>query len=167
MRKYSKLLDIVQKIYKVLIIIAMAILSVTIIVSVFWRYVLDNPIVWTEQLARFMFVWAIMLGIPVYYRNGLATYLDLVVDKLAEKTRKIVSIAMDACVGLFGIFYGYASLIYIIQSGSTKFQGLGCPSGVVYASELACSIFLVMCAVEFILKKIKDLKSAEKGGTIL
>lgn len=167
MKKYSKVLDVIQKIYKLLMIVFMAVLTATIIVSVFWRYVLDNPIVWTEQLARFMFVWAIMLGIPVYYRNGLATYLDLVVEKFPEKAKKLVSIIMDACVGLFGLFYGYASFLYIAQSGSTKFQGLGCPSSFVYASELACSFFLVLCAVESIIKKSAELKSSEKGGNAL
>ena len=167
MKRYTKVLDVIQKIYKFLMIVSMAVLTFTIIISVFWRYVLDNPIVWTEQLARFMFVWAIMLGIPIYYRNGLATYLDLVVEKFPEKVKGITSIVMDICVGLFGVFYGYASFLYIAQSGTTKFQGLGCPSSFVYASELACSIFLVLCAVESLIKKAKKLKACEEGGKAL
>ena len=64
-------------------------------------------------------------------------------------------------MGLFGVFYGYASWLYIVQSGATKFQGLGCPSGVVYASELVCSVFLVLCVIETVIKKVIDF-SAEK-----
>lgn len=63
---------------------------------------------------------------------------------------------MNVCVGLFAAFYGYASCLYIVQSGSTKFQGLGCPSGVVYASELACSIFLFLCVVETVAGKVVE-----------
>ena len=162
MQLYSKFLDIIQKIYKILMIIAMAVLTVTIIASVIWRYVLENPIVWAEQLSRFMFVWAIMLGIPIYYREGLATCLDLLVEK-------IVNIVMNICVGLFGVFYGYASWLYIVQSGATKFQGLGCPSGVVYASELVCSVFLVLCVIETVIKKVIDFsaeKTIKKGGEV-
>jgi TRAP-type C4-dicarboxylate transport system permease small subunit len=161
MQLYSKFLDIIQKIYKILMIIAMAVLTVTIIASVIWRYVLENPIVWAEQLSRFMFVWAIMLGIPIYYREGLATCLDLLVEKFPDGLEKIVNIVMNICVGLFGVFYGYASWLYIVQSGATKFQGLGCPSGVVYASELVCSVFLVLCVIETVIKKVIDF-SAEK-----
>ena len=161
MQLYSKFLDIIQKIYKIPMIIAMAVLTVTIIASVIWRYVLENPIVWAEQLSRFMFVWAIMLGIPIYYREGLATCLDLLVEKFPDGLEKIVNIVMNICVGLFGVFYGYASWLYIVQSGATKFQGLGCPSGVVYASELVCSVFLVLCVIETVIKKVIDF-SAEK-----
>lgn len=161
MQLYSKFLDIIQKIYKILMIIAMAVLTVTIIASVIWRYVLENPIVWAEQLSRFMFVWAIMFGIPIYYREGLATCLDLLVEKFPDGLEKIVNIVMNICVGLFGVFYGYASWLYIVQSGATKFQGLGCPSGVVYASELVCSVFLVLCVIETVIKKVIDF-SAEK-----
>ena len=161
MQLYSKFLDIIQKIYKILMIIAMAVLTVTIIASVIWRYVLENPIVWAEQLSSFLFVWAIMLGIPIYYREGLATCLDLLVEKFPDGLEKIVNIVMNICVGLFGVFYGYASWLYIVQSGATKFQGLGCPSGVVYASELVCSVFLVLCVIETVIKKVIDF-SAEK-----
>lgn len=156
MRVYSKFLDIIQKIYKVFMVAAMAVLTVTIIASVIWRYVLGDPIVWAEQLSRFMFVWAIMLGIPIYYREGLATCLDLLVEKFPDGLKKTVNIAMNVCVGLFAAFYGYASCLYIVQSGSTKFQGLGCPSGVVYASELACSIFLFLCVVETVAGKVVE-----------
>lgn len=169
MHLYSKFLDIIQKIYKILMIIAMAVLTVTIIASVIWRYVLGNPIVWAEQLSRFMFVWAIMLGIPIYYREGLATCLDLLVEKFPDGLKKIVNIVMNICVGLFGIFYGYASWLYIVQSGATKFQGLGCPSGVVYASELVCSVFLVLCVIETVIKKFLDFsaeKTIKKGGEV-
>lgn len=169
MQLYSKFLDIIQKIYKILMIIAMAVLTVTIIASVIWRYVLENPIVWAEQLSRFMFVWAIMLGIPIYYREGLATCLDLLVEKFPDGLEKIVNIVMNICVGLFGVFYGYASWLYIVQSGATKFQGLGCPSGVVYASELVCSVFLVLCVIETVIKKVIDFsaeKTIKKGGEV-
>lgn len=165
MRVYSKFLDIIQKIYKVFMVAAMAVLTVTIIASVIWRYVLGDPIVWAEQLSRFMFVWAIMLGIPIYYREGLATCLDLLVEKFSGGLKKIVNIAMNVCVGLFAAFYGYASCLYIVQSGSTKFQGLGCPSGVVYASELACSIFLFLCVVETVAGKVVEFsgKKVKEG----
>lgn len=167
MKYFSKLLDGIQKVYKFLIIVAMAIFTVVIILSVIWRYALGNPITWSEQLCRFMFVWAIMLGIPIYYREGLATYLDLLVEKFPEGIKKTVSIIMDILVVLFGAFYGYSSLLYIMQAGATKFQGLGLPSGFVYASELACSIFLVLCAIESILKKIISFNKSEtgKGGS--
>lgn len=158
---YSKFLDGIQKVYKALMILMMGVFTVVIICSVFWRYVLENPITWAEQVCRFCFVYTIMLGIPVYYRAGLATYLDLVVDKFPEGIRTAISILMDIFVGLFGVYYGYSSYLYIAQSGATKFQGLGIPSGYVYASELLASVFLVLCAIEAVMRKVMSNK---KGG---
>ena len=154
MKNYSKILDIIQQIYKWIIIFAMAVFSVVIIASVFWRYFLRNPFTWAEQLSRFLFVWTIMLGIPVYYRVGLATYLDLLVEKFPTTLKQIVSIAMDILVGFFAVYYGYSGLLYVTQSGSSIFQGLGIPSGCVYASELACSAYLILCVIESVIKKI-------------
>lgn len=44
MRVYSKFLDIIQKIYKVFMVAAMAVLTVTIIASVIWSNVLGDPV---------------------------------------------------------------------------------------------------------------------------
>lgn len=167
MKYYSKFLDVIQKIYKCAMIAAMAVFSAVIIASVFWRYFLQNPITWAEQLSRFLFVWTIMLGIPVYYRMGLATYLDLIVEKFPPMLKKIISILMDVFVGFFAVYYGYSSFKYIAQAGHSIFQGLGIPSGFVYASELACSLYLFLCVIEAVILKISGRDEdylLEEGG---
>ena len=38
---------------------------VCVLVQVFYRYVLEAPLPWTEELARYLFVWAAMLAAAV------------------------------------------------------------------------------------------------------
>jgi len=154
---YSDFLDIIQVIFKWLIIAMMAAFVSIIIISVFFRYVLTNPITWSEQAARFLFVWTIMLGIPMYYRSKLATNFDLIVEKFPYLLKTIVSIVMDLTAGFFACYYGYAGLKYSIQAGNTIFQGLNIPTGTIYVSEVVCGAVLLLCVIESVILKTRAL----------
>lgn len=157
MKYYSKFLDIAQLVFKWVIVVMMAAFVGIIYVSVFFRYLLTMPITWSEQAARFLFVWTIMLGIPMYYRSKLATNFDLVVEKLPANIKAVVSIVMDVLVGFFACYYGYAGLKYTIKAGSSIFQGLNIPTGAIYISEVVCGVFLALCVIEAVITKLSDL----------
>lgn len=54
--------------------ILFAMIIVLTIVQVFCRFVLDSPLIWSEELSRLLFVWMTMFGAPVltYRRTHLA-----------------------------------------------------------------------------------------------
>lgn len=157
MKYYSKFLDIIQLIFKWVITIAMLAFTTIIIVSVFCRYVLQNSLTWAEQISRFLFVWVIMLGIPIIYRDKLATNLDLVTEHFPPVVQQIVAIVMDILVGVFAVYYGYGGLRYTLKAGANIFQGLNIPSGYIYASEVACGGVLLLCVIESVINRSAGL----------
>lgn len=162
MKYYSKFLDIVQLVCKWLIVAMMAGFVSIIIVAVFFRYVLTDPITWSEQAARFLFVWTIMLGIPMYYRSKLATNFDLIVVKFPPLLRELTAILMDLMVGFFACYYGYAGLKYTMKAGNTIFQGLDIPTGAIYISEVVCGGLLLLCVIESVINRICGLAGGKK-----
>lgn len=163
MKHYSKFLDIIQSVFKWLIVAMMAAFVTIIIVAVFFRYVLVKPITWSEQAARFFFVWTIMIGIPMFYRTKLATNFDLLVEKLPFALKSVISILMDILVGFFACYYGYAGLKYTMKAGATIFQGLNIPTGSIYISEVVCGAVLLLCVIESVICKTAALINAGKG----
>ncbi len=47
-----------------LIVLLMAAMTVLIVVQIFMRYVVQESLTWSEELARYIFVWATYLGVP-------------------------------------------------------------------------------------------------------
>src|SRR5262249_21495399 len=45
--------------------------------QVFTRYVLDNPLIWSEEVARYLFVWVSMIGGALAVREAKHFGLDL------------------------------------------------------------------------------------------
>ena len=57
-----------ENIEKMLCVIALALMSAVIVAQVFCRYVLNSSLSWSEELARYLFIWMI-------YKWRVALYL--------------------------------------------------------------------------------------------
>src|ERR1700716_2439260 len=57
---------VVEPLAALLVVVEIVILSA----GVFTRYVLGNPLVWSDELATIVFLWLAMLGADLAYRPG-------------------------------------------------------------------------------------------------
>ena len=73
-----KLLDVYYRLLNVLLVATVAILVVPVSIQIFSRYTALIPAwIWTEEMARFFFVWMIMIGSMVAIRDGAHFDVDL------------------------------------------------------------------------------------------
>ena len=52
-----------------------------------WRYVLESPLPWSDEAARYLLVWVSMLAIAISFRNDSHIRLDYFFIKLAPSIR--------------------------------------------------------------------------------
>jgi TRAP-type C4-dicarboxylate transport system permease small subunit len=60
----------------------LAAMCILVCVQVFYRYVLEAPLTWSEELIRFLFVWLSFLGATICFRRGGHFRLDFFVRGL-------------------------------------------------------------------------------------
>lgn len=65
---------------------------VTVIVGIFWRYVLDTPLIWTVNAATIAFIWVIMIGSGPPNRDNEHIQFDLVYKRRSPATRRVLRI---------------------------------------------------------------------------
>jgi len=86
-------------------------MAVIVAVQVFFRYVLNHSIFWSEELARFLLVWLTFLGASVaYYRRGHAS-IDVIFARLTGPGRKAAALTVHLiCLAFFLILviYGWS-----------------------------------------------------------
>jgi TRAP-type C4-dicarboxylate transport system permease small subunit len=65
------------------------------------RYVLGLPLAWTEELARYCFVWAVFIGASqvMRYREHIA--IGLLTDSLPLRLQKVIALAMNVMMIVF------------------------------------------------------------------
>jgi tripartite ATP-independent transporter DctM subunit len=90
---------VVEPLAALLVIVEVAILSA----GVFTRYVLGNPLVWSDELATIVFLWLAMLGAVVAYRRGEHISLSVLVRRSPPRTRKILEAIASVVTAIFVI----------------------------------------------------------------
>jgi|TARA_B110000240_G_scaffold46213_1_gene52209 TRAP-type C4-dicarboxylate transport system permease small subunit len=84
----------------------LAIMLAMILAQVFFRYVLNDSLAWTEELAKFAMVWVACLVAPWAYREHLNVSIQMFADSLPAVLRRITELLITSLV-LFicGIFF--------------------------------------------------------------
>lgn len=75
-------------------IVAIALMVVAILIQVFYRYVLSNPLAWPEEAARFMMLWMTGLVAPTAYRRGGFVAIDMVSEALPKVLANILNMGL-------------------------------------------------------------------------
>jgi TRAP-type C4-dicarboxylate transport system permease small subunit len=93
-------------------------LLVVMFLITFWqiinRFLPGEATVWSEEVARFLFVWIVFLGAGTLVRDGEHIRISIVTDRLSPKAGRIVHVISAALVIPFVIFMtwgGYKNMI--------------------------------------------------------
>ena len=91
----------------VLLVLSVAVLIIPVLLQIFSRYLGFIPrYIWTEELARFCFVWMIMIGAMVAVRDSSHFDVDLL-PQLPLKVNAILRIAMHSAMLFFALIFLY------------------------------------------------------------
>ncbi len=104
-----KILEGYYRLLNWLLVLTVAILIVPVSLQIFSRYTALIPsYIWTEELARFLFIWMIMIGAMVGVRDGAHFDVDLW-PELAPRTNAILRVVANLFVlamALVFVWYG-------------------------------------------------------------
>ena len=81
---------------EIIIALQAAILSVIVLLQVIFRYVLNNPLAWTEEMARFLLIWIVLLGAAVGIKRKSHFSLDIVTKKFSKTAQERLQFVTDA-----------------------------------------------------------------------
>lgn len=130
---------------------------VILIVQVFFRYVLDHPISWADELASYMFIWMVFIGAAYAQQADAHVKMDIVLSALPRRFKDVTRIAMDLLILAF--------LVAVIPSG-LKLAGLMKPIRTP-ALRVSWAVVLVSAPVGFILASVHITGDVVKGVGVL
>jgi TRAP-type C4-dicarboxylate transport system permease small subunit len=90
------------------IIVLVSALTAVTFAQVVTRYVLNDPLIWSEELARYLFVWVSMIGAALAIREGGHFGLDLLIRRMPA-LRPLLGPAVMIVTALF--------LLVLLKSG--------------------------------------------------
>ncbi|MCQ4636967.1 TRAP transporter small permease [Anaerovorax odorimutans] len=121
----------------------LCITTLLIFYQVVMRYVFNNSPAWSEEIARFMFVWESWLGVSLTQKYGKHIKIEMLTGKLHGRKLACVNIAGDVVTIIICIIlvkYGFEITNVIFNMNQTS-SGAHIPLGLVYlACPLSCGL---------------------------
>ena len=90
-----------DKVTKWVCVILVFLMTIEVLTAVFFRYVLNAPIKWGEELARFIMVWTGLLGISIALRDGEHIGLEMLTGKLSGRLLYLVKLIVNIMIFTF------------------------------------------------------------------
>lgn len=138
-------------------LIIIAILSVTIVavfLQVLFRFFLDQPLAWTEELARYLLVWITFLG-SAYAMSVKAHIGTEYIQKFLSPLMKNVVLILAALLSIFFfVVMVYQGYLLSVRSMTQTSPSLLVPMGYVYMVIPISGILLIMNVIHVTWKDI-------------
>jgi TRAP-type transport system small permease protein len=131
------------------LVLLVAAMTVACLAQVIWRYAFDSPLIWSEELARYLFVWIGYLGAWVAWKRGQHIALDAIQFIRSKALHQISARFSEAVVLLFCLYSAWGNIELLSITGDQPSAVLEIPMLWVY---LAHSVMATLISADILIR---------------
>lgn len=143
--------------------IGLVLMTALIAAQVFWRYILNDSIIWTEPASVMIMGWFIFLGAAVGIREGYHLSFDVVLYVVPHRVKMFLHSLSDIAVGAFGcgmIWFGWQ---LATKTAGNKLPSLGISGAFDFAPIVAGGVLILLFSMERVARRAAGLPTARFG----
>jgi len=145
----------------------MAIMTILVFIQVVMRYVFSNSLSWSEEMARFIFLWLSWIGASYAVKERSHFRVEMFANMIKGKSRLYFEYLVLIIWFVFSFvltWYGTELILFISESGQTS-AAMDLPMSWPYASvPVGCGLMCIRLLIEMY-KLYRDGMPAEvKAG---
>lgn len=133
-----------------------AIMVLAVVWQVFTREVLQSPSAWTEELAKYVFVWTSLIGAALVFSERGHIAVTFVAERLPRPVRLGVAVVIQLVI----LFFALVVLVYggLLAAQNSWSQQLTALPGTIGQAYLVLPLAGVLIALVAVLHIIEDLQ---------
>ena len=159
----KKLGEIFDKFERDALMIALTIMVVVIFTNVIMRYIFNNSLSWSEELARYLFIWFSWMGVSAGLKDGAHLRVEILTSSLIKRKMYKTNEAINIVVALIWLattvvvaYYGFV-VVQSQMSLSVVTPAMRIPVWIGYLSVPMCSIVIGARLIANIVNHTKKL----------
>lgn len=126
------------------------------LLAVWTRYVMNDPVAWTEQLSRILFVWMTFLGAAVLYRRSQHIAIDFFTNLMPDRLARIIRFVNEAAMlVLFLVLLVYGAGL-VRSTLSQTYGALDVSPAVFYAAAPVSAGLMLLFWLEHLLQELRS-----------
>lgn len=154
---------LVRRLVEWFLALIMASYAIIICTQVFYRFVLNSSLTWTEEVVRYALLWGVMVGAGVASDRGAHVALDPLRGLLKSRRAQVgLSWIVGGLVIVFCAIVSYASVEYIGRLWNMTSPAAQLPMRYVFAAiPTGCGLMIFFVLVHLISGTYSVRKSAD------
>ena len=160
-KKVIRWLD--ENLESTLCMILLSTFTIVLFLQVVMRKVFNNSLSWSEELARYLFIWMVFIGISYGAKQMKHLKIDVFLKVFPKKVRPYVIIFADIIVLVFAAIVFYSAYVIVMQYhklGATS-PALKIPTWFVQSASLVGYGLTFIRQIQAIIFRIKELKAGD------
>ncbi|QLB14001.1 C4-dicarboxylate ABC transporter permease [Mannheimia granulomatis] len=154
----------IDKVLSVLCVIISILLVTCVVWQVFSRFILKDPSVYTDELARFAFIWVGLIGAAYAFGQKKHLAIDLLATKLESSPDKLKRLnfvvnSISLCFILLIMCYGGVNLVNDTMNAGQVSPVLGVEMGLVYSAIPLSGFFMLVYVIRDLFALTKPVSS--------
>lgn len=164
LKHYARFLDGVQKIIKILEIILLAAITLIMVYQCIMRYGFNHAQPWCEELALYLSIYSVFLGIPIAVRRDSHLQVDFLLNFMPERIHQLIAVIGSIAAIVFMVIFCKCS-ISLIQHATGMSTTMPLYIRDIYYSFPIGSVLMILFSVEAAAKNFLKFLGKESAET--
>lgn len=150
-----------------LCMILLCVFTVILFIQVVMRYVFNNSLSWSEEIARYLFIWLVFIGISYGAKQMKHLKIDVFLNIFPKKVRPYLVIFADVIVLVFAVIVVYSAYTIVTQylKIGTASPAVHVPYWVIHSAPIVGYGLTIIRQIQTIIYRIKVMKTGETPET--
>lgn len=139
--------------------ISFGIMTIIVILGVFFRYILNAPLNWVEEVSRYLMIWGASLAISLGVSAGEHVGLTIILDSLKKPVARKAMATLINVIAL--IFLMFMFIVSIPSTAEARYQATLSLNISMFLPKLAVPVAMGVSALQMLLFTIRILLSRD------
>jgi TRAP-type C4-dicarboxylate transport system permease small subunit len=155
----------IEKVESIFITYLLILMSTVIFIQIIMRYVFNNSLSWSEELAAFMMMWMTWVGASYGVKQNVHLRVTIFVDMLKGRARDLAYIIIDVAWMVFSIYMVVMGLRVVKMSyaGYRVSPALQVPMYLIYSSVVVGCVLMCLSLITSLHIRYTEYKAMAEG----
>jgi TRAP-type transport system small permease protein len=158
-RRPHRLVSIAQNVEEIAGVAFFLVMVGSVAIGVFFRYALSHPLIWTEEVSSFCFLWAAFLGAAAVAKRREHIAVDTLVELLPSSLRRTIGVVTSLLIAAMLATLTVLGVMYAESQRNTTTEALQMPV-ILWALAVPVS-----CGLAFVYA-VRDLVRQARGAMV-
>lgn len=147
--------DLALKIPEILTVAVLIVLILFLVISVVSRYAMDLGLTWSDELARLLFAWLVLVGFALAVRHRANVGVDWFIAGLPAQKQRVMKVLQDLIILGFSVVFTWQAWVTVGFSLMQRLPALDITIAWLYGSALAAGVLMVIYGIANLIDSIR------------